>query len=178
MKLIGVIILSTSIVGILSFNRNLMSKRSLNSVHSRATTITGRSQGNFPSTIAMASSKNDNLVGEDAASFSLDDQSTKSWAIFVGAVGVVITFLFSVWIWDGGPQLGVSFKDTMEMIANKDSTLTIIYMLGFFAVAHSGLASLRPAAEEIIGARAWRVIFALVSLPLAFSSIVYFINHR
>jgi zeta-carotene isomerase len=51
-------------------------------------------------------------------------------------------------------------------------------MLGFFAVCHSGLASLRPFAEEIIGARAWRVIFALVSLPLAFSSIVYFINHR
>ena len=32
--------------------------------------------------------------------------------------------------------------------------------------------------QQIIGERAWRVLFALVSLPLAFSSIVYFINHR
>jgi zeta-carotene isomerase len=36
----------------------------------------------------------------------------------------------------------------------------------------------RPWGEEIIGARAWRVLFAWVSLPLAFSCIVYFINHR
>jgi zeta-carotene isomerase len=66
----------------------------------------------------------------------------------------------------------------MEGLAGGDSTLTITYMLGFFAVAHSGLASLRPAGEQIIGARAWRVLFALVSLPLALSCIVYFINHR
>lgn len=35
-----------------------------------------------------------------------------------------------------------------------------------------------PAAEELIGARAFRVIFALVSLPLAVVAVVYFINHR
>lgn len=34
------------------------------------------------------------------------------------------------------------------------------------------------AAEELIGARAFRVIFALVSLPLAVVAVVYFINHR
>eukprot|EP00967_Tisochrysis_lutea_P052554 scaffold65173_cov18-Tisochrysis_lutea.AAC.1 len=32
--------------------------------------------------------------------------------------------------------------------------------------------------EQLIGARAYRVIFALVSLPLAIVAIVYFINHR
>lgn len=32
--------------------------------------------------------------------------------------------------------------------------------------------------EKLIGARAYRVIFALVSLPLATVAIVYFINHR
>lgn len=32
--------------------------------------------------------------------------------------------------------------------------------------------------EKLIGARAYRVIFALVSLPLALVALVYFINHR
>jgi hypothetical protein len=40
----------------------------------------------------------------------------------------------------------------------------------------SGLAFI--AAEEIIGPRAFRVIFALVSLPLAVVAVVYWINHR
>ena len=29
-----------------------------------------------------------------------------------------------------------------------------------------------------MGARAWRVVFAFTSLPLASSAIIYFINHR
>ena len=37
---------------------------------------------------------------------------------------------------------------------------------------------LQNAGEELIGARAYRVIFALVSLPLAALALVYFINHR
>lgn len=32
--------------------------------------------------------------------------------------------------------------------------------------------------ERIVGARAWRVVFALVSLPLAATCIIYWINHR
>ncbi|MDR9403247.1 MAG: NnrU family protein [Halothece sp. Uz-M2-17] len=54
-------------------------------------------------------------------------------------------------------------------------------MLGLllgFAIAHSGLAALRPWGEKIIGARLYRVGFALVSLPLAVILIVYFFNHR
>jgi uncharacterized membrane protein len=34
------------------------------------------------------------------------------------------------------------------------------------------------AGEQLIGARAYRVIFAFASLPLAIAAIVYFINHR
>lgn len=34
------------------------------------------------------------------------------------------------------------------------------------------------AGEEAIGARAYRVLFALVSLPLAIAAVVYFIDHR
>jgi len=54
-------------------------------------------------------------------------------------------------------------------------------MLGLlltFAIAHSGLAALRAQAEKRIGARLYRVVFALVSLPLAVILIIYFFNHR
>jgi uncharacterized membrane protein len=54
-------------------------------------------------------------------------------------------------------------------------------MLGLlfgFAIAHSGLAALRPWGETKIGARLYRVFFALVSIPFATVLIVYFFNHR
>ncbi|HEY9781503.1 MAG TPA: NnrU family protein [Leptolyngbyaceae cyanobacterium] len=54
-------------------------------------------------------------------------------------------------------------------------------MLGLlfgFAIAHSGLASLRPWVEKYTGARIYRILFAAVSLPLATVLIIYFINHR
>jgi uncharacterized membrane protein len=47
-----------------------------------------------------------------------------------------------------------------------------------FAIAHSGLAALRLRGEKLIGARLYRIGFALVSLPLAIGLVVYFINHR
>ena len=94
---------------------------------------------------------NGDLIGEDAATFNLSEQSLKDWGTFLVAVGGILSFLFYVWIYDGGPVLGNQFKDLMESLAGGDTTLTITYMLGFFAVAHSGLASLRPAAEKIIG---------------------------
>lgn len=51
-------------------------------------------------------------------------------------------------------------------------------LLLLFALAHSGLAALRPWGEAKIGARAYRLGFALVSLPLATVLILYFFNHR
>ncbi|MBE9058534.1 NnrU family protein [Sphaerospermopsis sp. LEGE 08334] len=47
-----------------------------------------------------------------------------------------------------------------------------------FAIAHSGGAALRPWAEKYIGPRLYRILFALVSLPLAVILITYFFNHR
>lgn len=35
-----------------------------------------------------------------------------------------------------------------------------------------------PAGEDLIGARAYRVIFAFASLPLAIAAVMFFINHR
>ena len=54
-------------------------------------------------------------------------------------------------------------------------------MLGLllsFAIAHSGLAALRPWGESQVGPRLYRVFFALVSLSLAVVLIIYFFNHR
>ncbi|MGB2926552.1 MAG: NnrU family protein [Limnothrix sp.] len=54
-------------------------------------------------------------------------------------------------------------------------------MLGLlvgFAIAHSGLAALRPWGEKKIGSRLYRVLFALVSIPFATGLIIYFFNHR
>jgi uncharacterized membrane protein len=51
-------------------------------------------------------------------------------------------------------------------------------MLLGFAIAHSGLAALRPWGEDKIGARLYRIFFALVSIPFATILIIYFFNHR
>lgn len=58
------------------------------------------------------------------------------------------------------------------------SHFIILGLLLTFAIAHSGLAALRPWAEQRVGARLYRVFFALISLPLATVLIIYFFNHR
>lgn len=59
-----------------------------------------------------------------------------------------------------------------------ESHFIILGLLLGFAITHSGLAALRPWAETKIGARLYRVIFALVSIPFATILIIYFFNHR
>jgi hypothetical protein len=44
------------------------------------------------------------------------------------------------------------------------SHLVMLGMLLGFAIAHSGLAALRPLGEQKIGARLYRILFALVFL--------------
>ncbi len=58
------------------------------------------------------------------------------------------------------------------------SHFVMLGLLFGFAIAHSGLAALRPWAEKQIGSRFYRILFALVSLPLAVVLIIYFFNHR
>ena len=66
----------------------------------------------------------------------------------------------------------------MSFVWLTPSHLVMLGMLLGFAIAHSGLAALRPPAEKYLGARLYRVIFALVSLPMAVALIIYFFNHR
>jgi uncharacterized membrane protein len=54
----------------------------------------------------------------------------------------------------------------------------ILGLLVGFAIAHSGLAALRMWGESKIGARLYRVLFALISIPFATTLIIYFFNHR
>lgn len=54
----------------------------------------------------------------------------------------------------------------------------MLVLLMIFAVVHSGGAALRTYAEGRLGARAWRLIFATASIPLAVILIGYFLAHR
>uniref|UniRef100_A0A0G4HYZ5 NnrU domain-containing protein n=1 Tax=Chromera velia CCMP2878 TaxID=1169474 RepID=A0A0G4HYZ5_9ALVE len=118
------------------------------------------------------------LVGEDAATFSLAEQSLKSWALFGVLVSIVLGGIYLVWF-NEEIGLGLGSKYLELLGGGTDAPeLVITKLLGVFALVHSGGASLRPLAEPLIGKRAWRVIFALLSLPLGASAIVFWINHR
>jgi uncharacterized membrane protein len=67
---------------------------------------------------------------------------------------------------------------TSSISVFQNSHYVILAMLLAFAIVHSGLAALRPWGESKIGARLYRVIFALVSIPAATALIIYFFNHR
>lgn len=58
------------------------------------------------------------------------------------------------------------------------SSLVMLALLVAFAVLHSGGASLRTWGEQRIGARAWRLLFAAVSIPAAVVVVGYFLAHR
>ena len=63
------------------------------------------------------------------------------------------------------------------MQMHHSSVVMLILLIGF-AVLHSGGASLRAWGAEKIGERAWRLLFAAVSIPAAVVVIAYFLEHR
>ena len=66
----------------------------------------------------------------------------------------------------------------MTLSDTHSSSFVMILLLFCFAVIHSGGAALRVKAESVIGARAWRLIFAFASIPSAVILVGYFIAHR
>ncbi|MCP9840594.1 hypothetical protein KBY93_08075 [Synechococcus sp. J7-Johnson] len=58
------------------------------------------------------------------------------------------------------------------------SSLVMFALLVGFALLHSGGAALRVRAEQLVGARLWRLLFAAVSIPAAVVVVGYFIAHR
>lgn len=118
------------------------------------------------------------IIGDDSAYFSLGDERLEDWVKFTVATGTVLAITSYAWFLPSGPHMGDSFLSLVQgVIGTAAPDATIFALLIFFAVSHSGLAGLRPYAEEFVGARAWRVLFAVVSLPLSLSCISYFVNH-
>jgi zeta-carotene isomerase len=127
---------------------------------------------------ANSESEEKQLIGDDSAYFSIKEQKLGDWITFSAATGFVLVALSFLWFLPFGPHWGDAYLEfTQSAIGTTDSALSMFALLSIFAVSHSGLAGLRPYAEEVVGARAWRVLFACVSLPLALSSISYFVNH-
>ncbi|XP_057779236.1 15-cis-zeta-carotene isomerase, chloroplastic-like [Salvia miltiorrhiza] len=116
------------------------------------------------------------LVGEDSAEFVLSEQKISSWVYFTLVLGVVLYILNVAWI-DNSTGYGKVFSDAVSSVSGSPEVAMLVLIL-IFALVHSGLASLRDTGEKLIGERAFRVLFAGVSLPLAVSTVVYFINHR
>jgi len=118
------------------------------------------------------------LVGDDSAYFDLKEQRLDEWIKFSAATGFVLLACSWIWFLPGGWHAGDAFlAGTQQLCGTTDPAVTIFAMLSIFAVAHSGLAGLRTYAAPIVGERAWRVLFAVVSLPLALSCISFFVNH-
>ena len=57
-------------------------------------------------------------------------------------------------------------------------SVVMFILLVLIALIHSGGAALRSRAEAVIGARAWRLIFATASIPSAVIVIGWFLAHR
>ncbi|KAK5840466.1 15-cis-zeta-carotene isomerase, chloroplastic [Gossypium arboreum] len=116
------------------------------------------------------------LVGEDSAAFDLGTQNIVSWVYFTIILGVVLFVLDVIWI-DNSTGFGKAFIDAVSTLSDSHEIVMLALIL-IFATVHSGLASFRDMGEKHLGKRAYRVLFAGVSLPLAVSTVVYFINHR
>ncbi|KAJ8425521.1 hypothetical protein Cgig2_019248 [Carnegiea gigantea] len=118
----------------------------------------------------------DFLVGEDSAAFDLSSQKISSWVYFTVILGIVLFALNLLWI-DNSSGFGKYYISALENIFQSPE-LVMLSLTIIFAAVHSGLASFRDTGEKLIGERAFRVLFAGISLPLAVSTVVYFINHR
>ncbi|KAK2641713.1 hypothetical protein Ddye_023476 [Dipteronia dyeriana] len=116
------------------------------------------------------------LVGEDSAVFNLADQNISSWIVFTLILGFVLFILQVAWI-DNSTGLGKPFINSISALSDSHEVVMLILIL-IFATVHSGMASLREVGEKLIGERTYRVLFAGISLPLAVSTVVYFVNHR
>jgi hypothetical protein len=141
-----------------------------------------------------ADRSNDLLVGEDAGVYDFKRErwgevallpsevtggavdAGLGWLQFFVAVGSILSALSVLWIYSP-TGYGDDFVAALESLCGGNSHLVTLAFGIIFPVVHSGLASLRPHAEKLVGARAWRVVFASCSLPLAYSWIVYYISH-
>jgi len=116
------------------------------------------------------------LVGEESGVYDWEAQKD-GWVNFSLAVSAILTALAVLWIYPAtGYSDDVLYWLEHDICQDNSHLVTLVFGIVFLLV-HSGLASLRPYAEDLVGARFFRVVFASCSLPLAYSWIVYFIGH-
>lgn len=126
--------------------------------------------------------QNDLMLGEDSGMYNFDNEKwgalgESGWLTFFAAVGTILTAVAVLWIYPP-TGYGDDFLSFLENDVARGNPHLVTLAFGIiFPIVHSGLASLRPFGEKIVGARTWRVIFAFPSLCLAYSWIVYFISH-
>ncbi len=58
------------------------------------------------------------------------------------------------------------------------SHIIIILFAILFGIAHSGMAAIRPKAEQYIPPRIYRILFVIVSFLISIPWLVYLVNHR
>ena len=121
------------------------------------------------------------MIGEDAGIFNINKEEwgklgERGWFTFTAAVATILTAVAVLWVYT---PTGYSddFLHFLEGIAGGNSHIVTLLFGIIFPIVHSGLASLRPLGEKVVGARIWRVIFAFPSLCLSYSWITYFISH-
>ena len=129
------------------------------------------------------------LVGEDAAFFDVEKQTTKSWTLFTGLLLGVLGLMYVVrpatlpqrqlgfifcccctqlplhcvqaWV---DPDTGVAnnFLDSLKGISSNPEVVMLL-ILGVFAASHSGLAYLRPWGKL----HALNTLYKFANLPIA-----------
>jgi len=129
----------------------------------------------------LSDRSNDLLIGEDAGVYDWNNEKMgqlfeRDWLTFFAAVGTILTAVAVLWVY---PPTGYAddFTSLLDGIAGGNSHIVTLMYGIIFPIVHSGLASLRPYGEKVVGSRTWRVIFAFPSLCLAYSWITYFIAH-
>ncbi|XP_031740105.1 15-cis-zeta-carotene isomerase, chloroplastic isoform X2 [Cucumis sativus] len=147
---------------------------SLNSFHifRRPRLVAEASIGDRESGGSTSVSDDEGFVGEDAAAFDLSEQKLTSWVYFTVILGVVLFVLNVVWIDNSAGGVGKAFLDAVSGISDSHEVVMLL-LIFIFAIVHSGLASLRDQGEKLVGERAFRVLFAGVSLPLAVSTVLW-----
>ena len=133
-------------------------------------------------TKTLASDRSSDLmIGEDAATFDINNEEwgklgESGWFTFTAAVGTIMTAVAILWVYSPTGYAD-DFLASIESLTGGNPHLVTLFFGILFPIVHSGLASLRPLGEQVVGARMWRVIFAFPSLCLSYSWITYFIAH-
>jgi hypothetical protein len=111
-----------------------------------------------PSSLASATDQENsfeevsNLVGDDAAYFSMEQQKLGDWIKFTLAVGAILAATSWLWLLPSGPHWGNLFLETIQSTTGTtDPAVTVFSMLTIFAVSHSGLLDFEPTPSQWSG---------------------------